>query len=84
MRVIRPDLPDVAMRIAEECLAANDSARLAELPNEARALGVTYTFVGFLARKPNGKGARVVDDAGNDLGPILRGDSLVTMGEDSN
>jgi hypothetical protein len=84
MRVIRPSDPATCLRIAGECLAANDTARLDRLPDEAEAAGVSYTFVGFLARKRNGKGACVVDESGGVLGPLLPGDSFITVGADSN
>lgn len=84
MRVIRPDKPEIPLKIAEECLADNDRARLDNLPAEAEAAGVSYMFVGFLARKRNGRGERIVDEAGADLGPIAPGDSFVTMRGDSN
>lgn len=84
MRVIRPDKPEIPLKIVEECLADNDRERLDNLPTEAEAAGVSYAFVGFLARKRNGKGARLVDEAGNDLGPVAPGDSFVTTRGDSN
>ena len=40
MRVIRPSDPILCLRIAEECHAKNDSARLDNLPKEAEAAGV--------------------------------------------
>jgi hypothetical protein len=84
MRVMRPSDPAVCLRIAEECLAGNDSARLDRLPEEAVAAGVSYTFVGYLAKKRNGKGACVVDEAGAVVGPLAPGDSFITTGSDSN
>lgn len=84
MRVIRPSDPALCLRIARECHESNDAARLADLPKEAEAAGVSYTFVGYLAKKRNGKGACVVDESGAVLGPILAGDSFVTMLADSN
>jgi len=84
MRVIRPSDPALCMRIAEECLAANDTARLDNLPKEAEAAGVSYTFVGYLAKKRNGKGACIVDESGNVLGLMVAGDSFITASIDSN
>jgi|HubBroStandDraft_2_1064218.scaffolds.fasta_scaffold21162_4 hypothetical protein len=54
------------------------------LPKEAEVAGVSYTFVGYLARKRNGKGTCVVDDSGNVLGAVVAGDSFVTLHADSN
>ena len=84
MRVIRPSDPALCLRIAEDCLAKNDKARLDNLPKEAEAAGVSYTFVGYVAKKRNGKGASVVDEEGNVLGPTLAGDSFITVSTDSN
>ena len=54
------------------------------MPKEAEAAGVRYTFVGYLAKKRNGKGACVVDEGGNVLGAVVAGDSIVTLHADSN
>jgi hypothetical protein len=84
MRVLRPSDPALCLRIALECHTNNDKARLDNLPKEAEAAGVQYTFVGFLARKRNGKGVCVVDEYGTVLGTVLAGDSFVTLHADSN
>lgn len=84
IQVIRPDKPEVAERIAQECLKTNDRARFDDLPNEALRAGVEYTVMGFLARKKNGKGARIVDEQGNVIGPIAIGDSFITQHTQSN
>lgn len=84
MRVIRPSDPAFCLRIARECHASNDAARLNDLPKEAERAGVSYTFVGYLAKKRNGKGACVVGEDGAVLGAIAPGDSFVTLNVDSN
>ena len=84
MRVIRPSDPAICLRIAQECLASNDTARLDNLPSEAEAAGVSYTYVGYLAKKRNGRGACLVDEKGTILGPIVPGDSFITRSADSN
>jgi hypothetical protein len=82
MRVIRPSDPALCLRIADECLATNDMARLDNLPTEAEAAGVSYTFVGYLAKGRNGKGACIVDEKGCIIGSTLPGDSFVTLASD--
>ena len=84
LRVIRPSDPAFCLRIARECRASNDAARLNDLPKEAERAGVSYTFVGYLARGRTGKGTCIVDDDGVVLGPIVPGDSFVTVWADSN
>ena len=84
LRVIRPSDPALCLRIVEECHANQDTVRLDNLPKEAEAAGVSYTFVGYLARGRTGKGTCIVDDDGVVLGPIVPGDSFVTVWADSN
>lgn len=84
LRVIRPSDPALCLRIVEECHANQDTVRLDNLPKEAEAAGVSYTFVGYLAKKRNGKGACVVGEDGAVLGAIAPGDSFVTLNVDSN
>jgi hypothetical protein len=83
MRVIRPSDSTICLRIAEECKATNDTKRFDNLPTEAEAAGVSYTLVGFLARKFNGMGACVADRKGNYLEPLRPGDSFITLEQDA-
>ena len=90
--VVRPSDPELAIRLAQEAIEnTRDPDKQTEaavaflnLPALAEAKGVTYTFVGYLAKKRNGKGACVVDEGGNVLGAVVAGDSIVTLHADSN
>lgn len=83
MRVIRPSDPEKCKAIAEACLRDNDRQRLDNLPAEAQAAGVEYTFVGWFGRSASGKVA-VVNQDGSYREKLRTGDSFITLKTDSN
>lgn len=76
--VVRPSDPALAMKIANEALANQDRETLARLQTLVEEAGGTYTFVGFLARRPGGA-ACIVDTDCKVLGELVPGDSFVSI-----
>lgn len=66
VQVLRPADPEKAIRIANECLAANDRGRMADMLRADK-----YKLVGYLSES-----GKLVDARGVPCGELLAGDSL--------
>jgi len=75
MRVIRPSDPQKAVDLALEFQKKNDVWNFQRIPELVEALGITYTFAGFLSED----GKCVLDEAGAVIGAPQAGDSFVTF-----
>ena len=83
--VVRPSDPELAIRLAQEAIEnTRDPDKQTEaavaflnLPALAEAKGVTYTFVGYLGKRPAGTTC-IVDKDLRVVGELVRGDSFIT------
>lgn len=79
LAVIRPDKPEIPLRIAKESVATNDKKRFDNLLYEAESLGVTYTFAGWAK---DGDQTVLLDNDGKVIGKMKPGDSVTVLKED--
>lgn len=77
MMVIRPSNPQLAILLANEAQRTQNQEAFTNLPAYAEKKGITYTFVGYLAKRPGGT-ACVVDKDRKVVSECLPGDSFVT------
>jgi hypothetical protein len=89
VRVLRPDKPEIVLRLAKDVMEADDELRpvlFQHLPERAQALGVVYTFVGYLSEAEmtrmkggiRGYEPVVLSEDGARLGPTEPGDSYLS------
>jgi len=77
MQVIRPKDPQLAVELALQAHAKNDTTLLDRLPGIVEDAAGEYQYMGYLARRQNGSTC-IVDDDGKFLAELAPGDSVVT------
>jgi len=75
--VARPSDPRVPLALARAAHAAQSQEAFGDIPADAEAAGVIYTFRGYLAAHPGGW---IVDEEGRVLERLQPGDSFLTPG----
>ena len=78
LMVARPSDPRVPLALARAAHATQSQEAFRDIPADAEAAGVTYTFRGYLAAHPGGW---IVDEEGRVLEPLQPGDSFLTPGQ---
>ena len=71
---VRPGNPAVALQLTQAAVESGDSALFAALPDKVQAMGIGYTFVGWVSRDER----RVLDEHGKVVGKPKPGDSMIT------